>query len=106
MICKFRFANFFVSPLFDASSTDREIRAIDSEYRGNLFTDSRRIYQIEKLMADPEHPFSKFSTGNIESLQTIPQQRGIDIREVLLDFYTNQYSANRMSLVVLSNRMY
>ncbi|CAF0885808.1 unnamed protein product [Adineta ricciae] len=97
------FANFFVSPLFHASSTDREIRAIDSEFRGNLFTDSRRIFQIEKLMVDPEHPYSKFSTGNIESLQTIPQQRGIDIREVLLDFYTNQYSANRMSLVVLSN---
>ena len=61
---------------------------------------------MEKFTLDPKHPYSRFGTGNIESLQTIPNQSGIDIREVLLKFYENHYSANRMSLVVLSNRMF
>jgi secreted Zn-dependent insulinase-like peptidase len=36
----------------------------------------------------------------------LPKQRGIDIRQILLDFHQAQYSSNRMSLAVLGNRMY
>jgi insulysin len=98
------FAQFFISPLFAASSTDRELEAVNSEYEGNLFKDSWRISQLEKSTSDPEHPYSHFSIGNTESLRTVPKQRGIDIRQVLLDFHKNHYSANRMSLAVLGNR--
>jgi insulysin len=31
-----RFAQFFISPLFDASCTEREIQAVDSENKRNL----------------------------------------------------------------------
>ncbi|CAF3842357.1 unnamed protein product [Rotaria sp. Silwood1] len=97
------FAQFFISPLFAASSTDRELEAVNSEYEGNLFKDVRRITQLEKSTSDSEHPYSEFPSGNTESLRTTPKQRGIDIREVLLDFYKAQYSSNRMSLAVLGN---
>ncbi|UJR18241.1 hypothetical protein I4U23_005141 [Adineta vaga] len=97
------FAQFFISPLFSSSSIDREVQAVHSEFEKNLSLDYRRIIQIEKFTSDPEHPFSRFTTGNIESLQTVPKQMGIDIRQVLIDFYEKHYSANRMSLVVLSN---
>jgi hypothetical protein len=101
----FSFAQFFLSPLFAASSTDRELEAVNSEYEGNLFKDVWRISQLEKSTSDPQHPYSGFSIGNSESLRTTPKQRGIDIRQVLLDFHKAEYSSNRMSLAVLGNRM-
>jgi insulysin len=78
---------------------------VNSEYEGYLFTDTWRISQLEKSTSDPQHPYSGFSVGNIESLRTTPKQRGINIRQVLLDFHQAEYSSNRMSLAVLGNRM-
>ncbi|CAF4060738.1 unnamed protein product, partial [Adineta steineri] len=98
------FAQFFISPLFSASSIDREIEAVNSEYEGDLSNDVWRVLQLEKSTSDPQHPYSQFAIGNSESLRTTPKQRGIDIRQVLLDFYTAEYSSNRMSLAVLSNQ--
>lgn len=98
------FAQFFISPLFAVSSTDRELEAVNSEFEGNLFKDAWRISQLEKSTSDPKHPYSGFSIGNTESLRTTPKQAGIDIRQVLLDFHKAQYSANRMSLAVLGNQ--
>jgi hypothetical protein len=105
VLIAFSFAQFFISPLFAASSTDRELEAVNSEYEGYLYTDVWRISQLQKSTSDPQHPYSQFSTGNTESLRTIPKQRGIDTRQVLLDFHKAEYSSNRMSLAVLSNRM-
>ena len=90
--------------MFAVSSTDRELEAVNSEYEGNLFKDPWRISQLEKSTSDPKHPYSGFSIGSTESLRTIPKQRGIDIRQVLLDFHQAEYSSNRMSLAVLGNR--
>lgn len=98
------FAQFFISPLFDASSTDRELEAVNSEYEGNVSKDAWRISQLEKSTSNPDHPYSRFSIGNTESLRTVPKQRGIDIRQVLLDFHRDHYSSNRMSLAVLGNQ--
>jgi insulysin len=92
--------------LFLSSSIDRELQAVHSEFEGNLSQDYRRIWQVQKTTSDPEHPYSKFTTGNIESLRTTPARLGIDLREVLLHFYEKQYSANRMSLAILGNRKY
>jgi len=102
----FRFAQFFISPLFLSSSIDRELQAIHSEFERNLSQEYRRIRQVKKTTSDPEHPYSKFVTGNNESLRTTPTRLGIDLRKVLLQFYEKQYSANRMSLVLLGNRKY
>ncbi len=78
---------------------------MNSEYEGNLFKDSWRISQLEKSTSDSQHPYSGFAIGNTESLRTTPKQRGVDIRQVLLDFHQAEYSSNRMSLAVLGNRM-
>jgi insulysin len=63
-----RLAQFFISPRFDRSMVDRELRAIDSEYRNSLTSDSWRNYQLLKYSACHEHPFSKFGCGNYETL--------------------------------------
>lgn len=81
-----RFAQFFISPLFTESSTDRELNAVHSgmaagvharekakwkpnavvffaEHTKNVNSDMWRIYQLSKSLANPNHPFSKFGTG-------------------------------------------
>lgn len=58
------FSNFFISPLFTRSGTAREVQAVDSENSKNLVSDGRRRLQVLKALADKEHHYSKFSTGN------------------------------------------
>ncbi|QFZ29606.1 putative A-factor-processing enzyme [Clavispora lusitaniae] len=98
-----RFAQFFISPLFSRSCKDREIQAVDSENKKNLQNDMWRMYQLDKSTSNPKHPYNGFSTGNFHTLQEEPASRGEDVRDILLRFYKNEYSANLMSLVVLGN---
>eukprot|EP00521_Asterionellopsis_glacialis_P009710 CAMPEP_0195288988 /NCGR_PEP_ID=MMETSP0707-20130614/5445_1 /TAXON_ID=33640 /ORGANISM="Asterionellopsis glacialis, Strain CCMP134" /LENGTH=1193 /DNA_ID=CAMNT_0040348939 /DNA_START=96 /DNA_END=3677 /DNA_ORIENTATION=+ len=63
-----RLAQFFIKPKFDVSMVERELRAIDSEYRNSLAADSWRNYQLLKFSANQEHPFSKFGCGNYNTL--------------------------------------
>ncbi|KAJ3300130.1 Insulinase (Peptidase M16) [Borealophlyctis nickersoniae] len=96
-----RFAQFFISPLFSDSCTDRELQAVDSEHKKNLQSDNWRVYQLEKDLSNPDHPYRKFGTGNLETLRDIPKANGQDIRKILLDFHSKYYSANIMKLVIL-----
>lgn len=96
-----RFAQFFISPLFDSDSTDRELNAIDSEHQKNILNDSRRMYYINKVTSKPGHVYQKFGTGNLETLKTIPAEKNIDIRQLLLDFHTKYYSANIITVCIL-----
>lgn len=92
-----RFAQFFISPLLKQDSLERERQAVDSEHAKNLHNDYWRLFQLTKseALANPEHPFYGFGSGNATTLD-IP-----DIRESLLKFYQEHYSASDMALVVL-----
>ena len=96
-----RFAQFFVEPLFLASTLDRELQAVDSENKKNLQSDQWRLHQLEKSLCNPKHPYHHFSTGNFEVLKTEPESRGLNVRDKFIEFYEKHYSANRMKLVVL-----
>ncbi|XP_003701355.1 insulin degrading metalloproteinase isoform X2 [Megachile rotundata] len=96
-----RFAQFFIAPIFTETLTELELNAINSEHEKNLANDTWRIDQLEKSSANPNHPFSKFGSGNKETLDIIPKQKGINLRESLLEFYNKHYSANLMALCVL-----
>jgi hypothetical protein len=62
-----RFANFFISPLLTPASAYKEMRAVNSEYRNDISNDGWRQYQLLKTMANPSHPFSRFSIGEAHS---------------------------------------
>ncbi|CAG8650489.1 11693_t:CDS:10, partial [Funneliformis caledonium] len=98
-----RFSQFFIKPLFDSSCTDREICAVDSENKKNLQSDHRRIYQLERSLSDPKHLYSKFGTGNLKTLKEDPIKQGLNIRDELLKFHDQYYSANIMKLIVLGH---
>ncbi|KOX69206.1 Insulin-degrading enzyme [Melipona quadrifasciata] len=96
-----RFAQFFIAPLFTEALTELELNAVHLECEKNLANDTWRLDQLDKSSADPKHPFSKFSTGNKETLDVIPKQKGINVREKLLEFHDKFYSSNIMALSVL-----
>lgn len=96
-----RFAQFFISPLFSPSCKDREIRAVDSENKKNLQDDMWRLHQLDRSLSNPDHPVSKFSTGNLHTLGTEPLSRNVDVRERLLEFYNSHYSSNLMKLCII-----
>ncbi|MBM7073024.1 insulinase family protein [Shewanella sp. 202IG2-18] len=94
-----RFSQFFIAPLFDAELVERERNAIDSEYSLKLKEDLRRIYEVSKETSNQDHPFSKFSVGNLQTLAGEPE----NLRQELVSFYEDLYSANLMTLCIVSS---
>jgi insulysin len=95
-----RLAQFFVAPTFDANAVDREISAIDSEYRNGRTSDSWRNYQLLKSVSNPQHPFSKFGCGNNETLKS--QGSDILLRE-LQQFWQDYYQTYNLRLAVVGH---
>lgn len=92
-----RFSQFFISPLFEEKMVERELQAIDSEYRNSITSDAWRNYQLLKSASHPHHPFSKFGCGNYETLSA-----GEGPREDLLEFWKQYYQTYNMRLCVVS----
>ncbi len=95
-----RFADMLSAPLFSAEAVDKERHAIEAEFSMKLKDDGRRIYQAHKESINPDHPFAKFSVGNLSTLDDRPGQTA---QQAVRDFYQNQYSASRMTLTLVSN---
>lgn len=91
-------ANNFASPLLARDAMEREINAIESEFKMCFPDDNVRILQI--LMsntADQSHVFNRFVWGNLKSLHGAnPDTLWDDLK----NFYDTYYSAERIRLVV------
>lgn len=98
-----RFAPFFISPTFDAAFVEREKNAVNAEYKAKYKDDFRRIYSAEKQAMNPDHPYASFATGSLDTLADRSGEAGGSIRDDLLKFYGNHYSADRMTLVLMGN---
>lgn len=96
-----RFAQFFVAPQFDGAYVEREKNAVEAEYQMGLKSDGRRGLDVLQDLMNPEHPYSRFTVGSLESLADRP---GDAVRDDLLNFYDAHYSANQMRLVVLGSQ--
>ncbi len=92
-----RFADFFVAPRLDEDYIEREMNAVESEYRARIKDENRRIIDATKQIVNPQHPYHKFTVGSLQTLA------GDGIRQDLLEFYRQYYSASRMTLAVTGN---
>ncbi|WP_456268237.1 insulinase family protein [Kushneria sp. AK178] len=92
-----RFARFFVAPTLDASCVERERHAVHAEYQARLQDDGRRIEDALSQALNPEHPYNRFSIGNLDTLRDLPGQT---LREALVAFHEAHYDANTMALVL------
>jgi secreted Zn-dependent insulinase-like peptidase len=95
-----RFAPFFFEPTFDANYVNRERNAVESEYQLKLKSDNRRQWDVLREIVNPQHPLSKFTVGNNQTL--VDGENGL-LRDQLIKMYNHYYSANLMTLVVLGN---
>ena len=92
-----RFAQFFISPLFDKNFVEREMNAVNSEHEKNLQDDFWRGRMVRRANHADGHPRQKFSTGDLSTLSE-------STREELIEFYQKFYSANVMRLCILGNQ--
>lgn len=99
-----RFAQFFVSPLFTPSATERELKAVDSENSKNKQNDFWRSFQLMKSLAREDHPFHKFGTGNSDTIKDCEETRE-SVRDALLKFHKAFYSADVMKLVMVGKEV-
>ena len=93
-----RFAQFFIAPRFDPQYVSREINAVHSEYSSKMQDDFRRGYDVFKQILNPRHPMAKFSVGSLDTLAADGDYEAL--RNQLIAFYQQHYSANKMRLVV------
>jgi len=91
-----RFAQFFISPLFQKEYVEREKNAVNSEYKMQIKDDGWRGFVAQKVAVNPAHPVSRVNIGTLETLDG-------DVHGALLEWFEAHYSANQMGLVVLSN---
>ncbi len=91
-----RLAEFFISPLFNEDYLQKEIQAVHSEYQKNLLFEDKRAFAVLKTISNPDHPFAKFHTGNLQTLSAIS-----NIREQVLLFYKKYYIPDLMKVAVI-----
>lgn len=103
-----RLAQFFIAPKFDVGMVERELRAIDSEYRNSFTSDGWRNYSLLKGSANPEHPFAKFGCGNYNTLTNggkivddSTTEGGTSPRGELVEFWETYYGAHNVKLCVV-----
>lgn len=92
-----RFSQFFIAPLFTENYVEREKNAVHSEYMAKIKADQRKSLDVFKTVINQNHPFAKFSVGNLDTLGV---NDGENLTEQLIRFYNKHYSASLMTLVV------
>ena len=92
------FSQLFIAPLFKQEWIDKELQSVEAEYRMKLNDELRRLYQVHKETANPEHPFTKFSVGNAQTLAGSCEH---SIAQHLADFFARWYHARNMRLVLV-----
>ncbi|UTA48764.1 insulinase family protein [Simiduia sp. 21SJ11W-1] len=96
-----RWSQFFSAPLLDPSQIDKEKDAVHAEYQLKLKTDARRVAQVEKLTANPVHPYNKFSVGNHDTLAV--GENG-ELYAELKQFMAAHYTPENMVLAIIDTR--
>lgn len=98
------FSRFFIDPLFDKTSIDKEINAINNEYLKNINNDNWKLNQFMNNIYNTDSNINIFSTGSKESLNKP------DILDIMIDFYNINYISSNISLCIASslsiNEMY
>jgi len=79
-----------------------EVQAVNSEHTKNLQNPGWRIGRMFHVISDPNGFTGQFGTGNIDTLQKIPQKEGIDVHKALEEFHSKHYCPQNSVVVVYS----
>ncbi len=90
------FSRFFIDPLFNPDSVNREINAVDSEHQKNINSDMWRKHQFIFDLANTNSPINTFISGSSKTLAKL------NIRDKVIEFYNKYYTSNNISLCIAS----
>ena len=94
------FSRFFIDPLFNENSIQREINAVDNEHKKNINSDMWRKFQFMLDLVNKDCTINNFGTG---SLNTLDKK---DIRDKLIEFYTKFYTTDNISICIASSKSF
>ncbi|UTC24197.1 insulinase family protein [Candidatus Comchoanobacter bicostacola] len=95
------FTEFFLEPTLDEAYVERERNAVNAEFEMNKSNDGWRMYHVNNITANPKHPGSRFTIGDLNTLSDHGEQ---SLLENLKLFYKQHYIANNMYFVSVSPR--
>uniref|UniRef100_A0A1I7YS86 Insulin-degrading enzyme n=1 Tax=Steinernema glaseri TaxID=37863 RepID=A0A1I7YS86_9BILA len=95
-----RLAHMFLSPLFTQGAVEREVNALDCEFRDRRDNDWRREIFLVRTLYPPGHWARKICGGNRQTLLEIPASKGINVCDEVARFFEKHYSANLMTLTM------
>ncbi|WP_440903398.1 insulinase family protein [Catenovulum sp. SX2] len=96
-----RLAAAIAEPIFEENFSERERNAVQAEWDRNLNNPGFDVFIAGKQLMNPQHPFTKFNVGNLATLKDQPNK---SLNQALWDFYNQYYSANIMTLAIVSNQ--
>lgn len=91
------FSQFFKKPLFDNKYIKKELKAIDSEHKKNIYNDFNRLFRLIQKISLEGSQINKFGTGNFESLN----KKGV--KDAMIDFYKKYYQPENITVSIASN---
>lgn len=99
-----RFAGLFLqqyveSVCRDEKTLEREIRRVNSELDfDDAYTQALCLTQD---FVNPEHPYAHFARGDLNTLERLPKEAGVDVGARLIDFFRKQYQPSEAVLVIV-----
>lgn len=96
-----RFSDYFKKPTFDPHFSDKERNAVNNEWSLQKAQDNWNLYALQGYTANPENPSSKFTIGNLDTLNDKP---GSVLNEEMRKFYDAYYSSNIMKLALVGKQ--
>ncbi|SCU84983.1 LAFA_0D13190g1_1 [Lachancea sp. 'fantastica'] len=97
------FASSFNCPIFTDTVINREIYAIESEHNVNKASVNKQMYHAIRLLANTRHPFSRFCTGNFETLTSLPLLHKKSVKNSLAAYFKAFYRPSNMTICIRSS---
>lgn len=94
------FSRFFIDPLFNENSIQRELNAVNSEHQKNINSDMWKKHQFMLDILNKDSPMNNFGTGSLKTLDKV------DIRIKLREFYDKYYTSNNISICIASSKSF
>lgn len=91
------FSRFFIDPLFDIDSVNKELNAVHSEHSKNINHDGWRGDYFKDIISKKGSIINRFKTGNLSSLKKD------GIREAMIEFYNKYYIPSNTSVIIASS---
>lgn len=96
------FGSCFEEPLFKKEELNNEIIAIDNEHSGNKANYRKLMYHGTRMLSNEKHPFSRFATGDLNTLKTIAAAEKINVISSLKKYIDDYFYGSNMTLCLKS----